>query len=471
MNEEQPSISTRKRALFGLSAIPDQLTYQAFTILVFTFYFAVVGIPVLLVMAAYIVWGIWNAFNDPLLGALSDRTKYKKGGGKRKIFLILSMIPLSLIMILLFSVPLGAPLLVQFIYFLVIILTFELVYTMWSVNVNAIFPEMFPTEEERAKTNIFVKGFTILAVICASLIPTIIISPLVPTEKNPSQSTLLQFQLMYITAGLIMAVIIFFTALIFITKGVQEKEQMTETLEKRPSFINSMKFTLKNKTFLKFTLANMCVWYCFTTLLTALPLYATWVLGIRGQTLLIGIALMLALLIAAFVLPLHMKIGQKIGMRNGLMLTLGIWICLLFPFFLLGPNMITIGIIVIATQGIALGGALFYVDILIGDVIDSDELEFGIKRSASYYGVNAFVHRFSQIFSIITIAIIFQGTGWSSYEPNPGTDIIFGLKLLMFLFPALALIIAILFLRSFDLHGDKLKEMRIKLEKMHSERS
>ena len=74
-----------------------------------------------------------------------------------------------------------------------------------------------------------------------------------------------------------------------------------------------------------------------------------------------------------------------------------------------------------------------------------------------------------QIFSIITIAIIFQGTGWSSYEPNPGTDIILGLKLLMFLFPAIALCIAILFLRSFELHGENLKEMRIKLDKKHSE--
>ncbi len=45
MNEEKPSKSTGKRALFGLGAIPDQLTYQTFTILVFTFYFAVVGTP------------------------------------------------------------------------------------------------------------------------------------------------------------------------------------------------------------------------------------------------------------------------------------------------------------------------------------------------------------------------------------------------------------------------------------------
>ncbi|MFX0011493.1 MAG: MFS transporter [Candidatus Hermodarchaeota archaeon] len=467
MTEEKPSIKTSKRALFGLSAIPDQLTYQSFTILVFTFYFAVVGIPVLLVMGAYIVWGIWNALNDPLLGALSDRTKYKKRLGRRKFYLIISMIPLSLIMILLFSVPIGNEL-IAFIYFLVIILTFELIYTMWSVNVNSVFPEQFPTEEERAKTNIFVKLFTIIAVICASLIPTIIISPLVPTEANPTQSTRVHFQMMYLTAGLILAIIIFIAAIIFITKGVEEKEQDTSAFENRPSFKDSLKFTLRNKTFLKFTLANMCIWYCFTTLLTALPLYATWVLGIKGQTLLIGIALMFCLLIAAFVLPLHMKLGQKIGMRNGLMLTLGLWICLLFPFFLLGSNMIMLGIIIIAIQGIALGGALFYVDILIGDVIDSDEVEFGIKRSASYYGINAFIHRFSQIFSIITIALIFQGTGWSSYEPNPGTNIILGLKLIMFLFPAIALTIGILFLKLFNLHGDKLKEMRSKLEQIHS---
>lgn len=118
---------------------------------------------------------------------------------------------------------------------------------------------MFPTEEDRAKTNIFVKSFTIIAVICASLIPTIIISPLVPTEKNPSQSTIANFQLMYMTAGLVMGIIIFFTALIFITKGVEEKEQNTDFFENRPSFINSLKSTLKNKTFLKFTFANMCM--------------------------------------------------------------------------------------------------------------------------------------------------------------------------------------------------------------------
>jgi len=191
---------TRKeRILFGLSAIPDQLTYQAFTLMIFTFYFAIVfwdtGPEAIgLIWIAYIIWGFWNMFNDPLLGSISERTKQRGTLGKRKLYLIISIVPLSVIMILLFSVPLAASSTVKFIYFLVVILVFELIYTMYSVNTNALFPEQFPNEKERAKANQFIKGFTVLSVILATLIPFIVIGPLAPNRIthpaiNPSIST------------------------------------------------------------------------------------------------------------------------------------------------------------------------------------------------------------------------------------------------------------------------------------------
>ncbi|MHA1802981.1 MAG: MFS transporter, partial [Promethearchaeota archaeon] len=87
------SYTLKDRIFFGISAIPDQLTYQSFTLLVFTYYFAVIGLDVLLVMTCYIIWGVWNAVNDPVLGALSDRTRFKKRFGKRKFYFIISIIP------------------------------------------------------------------------------------------------------------------------------------------------------------------------------------------------------------------------------------------------------------------------------------------------------------------------------------------------------------------------------------------
>ena len=459
MSDEPKSL--KKKLLFGLSAFPDQLTYQAFTVLVFTYYFAVVGLPIFQMWMGFVAWGIWNAINDPLLGALSDRTKQKGKLGKRKFYLVISVFPLSLMMIFLFTVPAQ----IEFFYFLFIIFLFEFVYTIFDVNVNALFPEMFPNEKERASTNLFIKGLTVVAVIIAAVIPTLIISPLVPLTDSPAEVA--RIQSMYITAGIVLAIITAVCALPFILGGIDEKEELDESFEKRPPFFKSLKITLSNKTFVKFTVANTMIWYCFSVLLTVFPLYAVFVLGIEKDSFLVGIILMLALLSGAIFIPLQNKIGKKIGMRNGMMLALGIWIITLFPLVLLSNNDISIiiAMVAFACSGFGLAGALFYIDILHGDVIDQDSLKFGVKRSASYYGINALIHRISTILSITTIALVFSGTGWAGYDPNPGVNVIIGLKLLMFLFPAIALIVAIIFWKSYELHGETLMKLREELAK------
>jgi GPH family glycoside/pentoside/hexuronide:cation symporter len=455
---EEPK-STKKKLLFGLSAFPDQLTYQAFTVLVFTFYFAVVGINIFYMWMAFVAWGIWNALNDPMLGALSDRTKQRGKLGKRKFYLVISIIPLCLMMIFLFTVPPQ----IEFIYFVIIIFLFEFVYTLFDVNVNAIFPEQFPNEKERASVNIFIKVFTLLAVIIASVVPTLIISPLVPLTNSPAEVA--RIKSMYINAGIVLAVITFVLGLPFILRGIDEKEESVEKFEKRPEFFESLKFTLKNKTFVKFTIANTMIWYCFSVLLTAFPLYAVFVLGIEGESFLIGIILMIALLSGALFIPVHKKIGEKIGMRNGMMLGLGVWIVTLLPLAFLSEGDVVWAMIAFGASGFGLAAALFYIDVLHADVIDQDSLKFGVKRSASYYGINALIHRISTILSITTIALVFTGAGWAGYDPNPGVNVIIGLRLLMFLFPALALVIAILFWKSYELHGDTLDKMRAELAK------
>ena len=446
-----------------------QLTYQAFTIYVFTFYFAVVGLTMLEMWIGFVLWGIWNMFNDPLLGALSEKTKQKGKLGKRKLYLIISFVPLSLIMIFLFTVPANF----KFWYFIFIIFTFEFFYTMFSVNTNAVFPEMFPTEKQRGDVNVFIKAFTMIAVILASLIPTFIVTPNLIPLLDPADpgyaAEVASINAKYIMSGIILAVIILVMAVLFIFFGVKEKEEQTSDFEKRPGFFKSLKTTFSNRTFIKFTFGNMLIWYCFNVLLTVFPLYAVYVLGRTEGTILIGVTLMLTLLSAAFFMPLQARIRKKYGTRKGLMIGLGIWIITLFPLILLSNNEISriLSFIVFITIGFGLSAALFFVDIIHGDVIDQDALKFGVKRAASYYGVNAFIHRFSMILGITTIYIIFSGTGWSTYVPVVADPVLreIGIKALMFLFPSIALICSILFFKSYDLHGKKLEEMRKELEK------
>ncbi|MFX1504388.1 MAG: MFS transporter, partial [Promethearchaeota archaeon] len=446
----------------------------------FTFYFAVIGLSMLEMWIGFVLWGIWNMLNDPLLGALSEKTKQKGKLGKRKFYLIISFIPLALIMTFLFTISARDPLSTSeftfhFWYFMFIIFTFEFFYTMFSVNTNAVFPEMFPTEDQRGAVNQFIKAFTMFAVILASLIPTIIVSPsLIPTIDPSIDSIGYNLELAsiketYIISGLIYTVIVLITAILFIFLAVKEKEEQKTDYEKRPGFIDSLKITFSNRTFIKFTIGNMLIWYCFYLLLTIFPLYAVYILGRTKGHVLIGVTLMLALLSAAALMPVQARIRKKYGTRKGLMLGLGIWIITLFPLFLLSNNDISriLSFLVFISIGFGLSAALFFIDIIHGDVIDQDALKFGVRRASSYYGVNAFVHRFSMIIGITTIYFIFSGTGWSTYVPIVDNPVLrdIGIKSLMFIFPSLALIGSILFFKYYDLHGEKLEKMREELEK------
>ena len=320
MSEEK--LTLKKKFLFGLSAFPDQLTYQIFQFLIFTFYFTVVKIPLTLMIITYIIWGIWNAVNDPVLGAISERTKHRGKWGKRKFYLLISIVPLCLMVILMFYVPFNtSEKTLEFVYFLLTIIIFEFFYTMFDVNVNALFPEMFPNMKQRAATNLIIKAVTVVALILSSLIPLIFISDYVPENDLQIPDIKNEYLMMAIVIGIFTLIF----SIPFLLKGIEERVERAEEFQKRPTFIQSMKITLTNKTFVKFVVANTAVWYCFSILPMIIPIYAEFVIGgslfAGGGSLIVGVALMLAFVIAALVMPIHRKLGFKYGMRKAFMIT------------------------------------------------------------------------------------------------------------------------------------------------------
>jgi len=55
--------SNRDAVFYSFGQISLITAYQAFTFLVFTFYWAVVGLDVILISIGFLIWSIWNAFN------------------------------------------------------------------------------------------------------------------------------------------------------------------------------------------------------------------------------------------------------------------------------------------------------------------------------------------------------------------------------------------------------------------------
>nr|MDO8118405.1 MFS transporter [Candidatus Sigynarchaeota archaeon] len=168
MTTTTSDISIKGVFSYGTAYIADIMSSQFFSFLIFTFYFAIIGVETNLITIGFIIWSMWNAINDPLMGSLSDRTKTR--WGKRKPWIVAGIAPTCLILIFIWMPPMTSGI-DNFWFMLVMILLFDTFFTMYSLNQTALFPEMYQDLHQRAKANQIIQILGVVALIVATLLP------------------------------------------------------------------------------------------------------------------------------------------------------------------------------------------------------------------------------------------------------------------------------------------------------------
>ena len=454
--------SNKKATAYSFGQISLVIAYQSFTFLIFTFYFTIVGLNVILITIGFIIWSLWNSFNDPMMGHISDRTHTK--WGRRRPFIMIALGPLAIIMVLLFTPPIAFGIsdqLINFVYFVLIMMLFDLFYTMYDINLTSLFPELFITMEERTKANNIRQTFGIIALIVAFILPTLFI----PDLSN--KKYLQQYQLF----GIITMIIIIIIGLIFLKFSPREKLEFKEDYKNAPSFIEGLKLAGKNKSFMWYIIVVVTLNCVNLMLPTLVPLYGKFVLGIgEGESFYLAIMLGLFFISAAISMNIFWKpVVQKLGIRKSWFIAISLWIIFLSPILII--DTILAGMIVFFLAGIGFAGCYYLLDLAICDVIDEDEVNTGTRKEATYYGVYILSIRLAAILVFLSISIVFTNVGWTVYEPEKVTpQVIFGLRALMFIFPAIVLLIGMIAVYKNPLHGERLKEVKEKLQKLHEEK-
>ncbi len=466
MNDKEKNFSdaysNKKAAAYSVSQIVNTAAFQSFSLLIFTFYYAVVGINVILISIGFIIWSIWNSINDPMLGYISDRTHTR--WGRRYPYIMASIIPLAVIMILLFTPPISMGItdeLTNFVYFLIIILIFELFFTMFDLNLISLFPELFITKEQREKANAIRMTFYIASLIIAFILPTIFI----PDWSDPKY--LREFQIF----GIFIAIIIVIFGIIFLKVSPKERAEFKDDYKRAPGFITALKTCGKNKTFIRYVPAEVALWFVIGMITTIIPLYDKFVLGIgEGETMFLGLILILLFIsTAVFMNILWKPLVRKIGTRKSFLISLLVWFLTMVPLMFIQDRWTAM--IVFFLMGIGLSGPIYFVDLILADIIDEDEVNTKTRSEASYYGIKIFFIRLSTVFVFLTIALVFTNVGWTVFAPEKVTpQIIFGLRALMFIFPAIALGIAFLAVYYYPLHGERLKKVKEEVQIIHEEK-
>ncbi|MFX0145258.1 MAG: MFS transporter [Candidatus Hodarchaeota archaeon] len=455
-------VSKKTTIFYSFAGIADTMSYQMFTFYIFNFYYTVIIGEIWLVTLGYILWSIWNAFNDPLLGILSDRTSTR--WGRRKPHIIAGIIPTCILLILLWTAPLDNPLL-GFIYFIIIINLFDTFYTAYSLNQTSLFPEMYQDLEQRAKSNQYRAIFNIIGLLFAALLPSLFIDELIDFGSLTTRATR---QVQYITASIIMSILAAVFAFIFIRFGIKERKEYSKDPEQAPSFGKSVKLTFKNRAFKYYVAVNFAQWYIFGLIPIINTYYLGYIIHITGA--LIQMMFLALIFVSAIIFMIIWRnIFSKNGAKKAHMRALGVMIIALIPTLFIWELIGAIFTYIL--MGFAFAGIMFGRDVVMSAIIDYDEMNTGIRREGAYFGVNALIIRLSTVAVALSLAIVFPTVGWTTYDPASVTDLtLIGIRILMGVFPAAAIGIALLLFIKFPIDKEKYAVIKNKLEEIHSEK-
>ena len=399
-------VSTKKMLAYSLGISISGWMGSAFAIFVFYYYEVEIGLPVVYLGIAFLIFAIWNMINDPLLGFFTDRPfKWTKKYGMRYPWIVIGVIPTIIFWFLLFLSPdadPGNPWPV-FLYLVIITCVFDLFYSLYTTHLNASYTMHFRTDAERRKASAI-----------NSIMPQMIglgfnlIVPIMYVYGD--RSTVILAELIIVC---ILSVFV-----IILLPNIRESEEMKERFLqgyeniKRDSFFKTMKTAFKQKN--------------FVALLVVVMLFSTaWILHLASHIYFTKDVLRMPLTIAlytytasflgfALFIPFWANIAKKYGhvktMKFGsllvaIALTPGMWITTLWETILFQ-----------FVGGIAFGGFVIMIGPSTADVNDEFTVTTGRHQEGMLAGIRTFFFRFALIFQAIILTIVHILTG---YNPDP----------------------------------------------------
>ncbi|MFX0017943.1 MAG: MFS transporter [Promethearchaeota archaeon] len=451
-----PKFSKKERVYWASASFGGALINGIYGALINIFYNDYLGLSAESTIVFYIqiIFLLVNAFNDPIFGIISDRSKAKKG--RRIPFMRYTAPFLGLTFILIwFSPDISSGVWIVFLWMVITTCLYDTAYTIVFLVYSSLLPEITEDEPERNKLKVFASFFNLIGMILGFIIPDIF--------RNISRPLLLTSM---IVVGIIGSVTIILT-----TYKFKERPEFTK-VDEPLGLIEAIKYTFKSKSFLILITANFMVIFFQSSILSAVFWLADYI--VQQSAIVLLIFIFIPLLIGIWFTP---KLAKKWGVVKSNQILLAIGGISLISLFVLSYIMVEFVYLCLTIAAIGFVGPLVYQDLLYAQVIDEDELKTGVRREAAFFGINALITKPAQSIAIIVPSVLLN---LSNFIPHPaGTPPILAqppqaflaIKLFTSLIPGFALLLAAAILLFYPLRGeywDKIqKEILILHDKKH----
>lgn len=450
MSQPEYQHSWFSKIAWSLGSTGAAVSNEAVAMLGYFFYVDYLGMAPKLAGIAWVIFSVWNAINDPLLGQLSDRTRSR--WGRRVPYILGGTLPLAAAFVLLWMPKmLHVPVQYLFLYYVAALCLFDGLYTLVVLNWTALYPEMYTSVRERAQVGVMRQILAIVGLFIAFVVPPMLYG------MKPDGSG---WVIMGVALGGVTALTLFISVL-----GSRERPEFEG--DKPLGFWASLSATWRNRSFLTFGVANMAINFSYGLLAMVYPFFAKYVLRVQGfqQSVLLAAIFVVALIV--------MPVWGRILVANGPRRTLTIAACVFglatIPF-LFASDFIS-GMAASLLIGMGFSGLLLVPDVLLADIIDEDELKTGRRREGVYFGINGFFVRIAIAAQAGALALVQMTTGYDSRLAVQTAKAVTGLRILMSPVVIAALLLVALMLSAYPLYGTRLDQVKADLSRLHENKA
>ncbi|MHA2294388.1 MAG: MFS transporter [Candidatus Hodarchaeales archaeon] len=434
------------------------------------FYQTIIGLDIGMMFLASIIYTIWDMFNDPIVGHLSDKNYgFTQRWGKRLPWIVGCTVPLLLSLVLLFTPP-GIDLLdgiFTFFWFLIFLSIYDGLLSAITVNYNALLPVKFRSKKERAILGSFIQLFLMLG----PFIGLAVVSRLAPEPSS------------YMSMSVFLAVFAFISFLLSLP-GLKEDESIKETYIKEEikegsffqAFSSNIKQAFQLKPFIVLAVVTLCMTVSLALISVSQPYYVMYILGLQDKTsteygqAIASIAFPFVLTSILFI-PIYFWIVRKVGhskaFKWGLLISPIPLLLIFFSYILGAQGSVPLIMLGAAGWGVVAGIIVISRYPVQGDFFDSSALDFHRRQEGMYLGIWNF---FARLVTVIQFGVLWFIQTITSFDPNATTqnDLAnWGIMVHFGLVPAVLMLIATLvFWKFWDLSPSKMETIKTDLEEL-----
>ena len=438
----QASQLKRKTLLcYSAGSLVETSIYGFCGLYLMNFYTDVVHLDPRLIGYAFSIRFLADAFSDPLVGYLSDRTTSTLG--RRRPYFLAGVIPAVIFFYLLLTPPSGSEL-QTFVWLTVTSGLLITSLTVFGIPYLAMSWELSSDYDERTRISGWRRWFEVLAEILATLtIPVLLAIAASSTPSTPATPPVNESEFYPMAALLLGAVAVVAAVIAF----VGTRERILPTTTREDGFFTGMRAAYRNKPFVillvTFTLVAVA-----DRVATALLFYLLEYLhGIPKQD---AIPLFLMFFAGSLASPaLWILLSKRLGKKRTYVLAIISWATAFASFAATAwsPSALYV---VIGLMGATSSGVLILPGAIIPDVIEWEQARTGERREGIYAGVAKFSWKVATGLCFLLVGHLLFLVGYDG-TAQPTGEVLDGLRLIFVVLLSVLVIAAILVFRRFPI--------------------